>query len=85
MNQNWSRKLHGLALLDAAPDEIGTQIQGVEIKADYGNFMEWLRREAVDEVYIDLPIDSGRSLMPYLKELESMGVTINLALPILER
>lgn len=85
MNQNWSRKLHGLALLDAAPDEIGTQIQGVEIKADYGNFMEWLRREAVDEVYIDLPMDSGRSLMPYLKELESMGVTINLALPILER
>ena len=36
-------------------------------------------------MYIDLPMDSGRSLMPYLKELESMGVTINLALPILER
>ncbi len=85
MDQNWSRKLHGLALLDAAPDEIGTRLEGVEIKATYDNFMEWLRREAVDEVYIDLPFDSGRSLVPYLKELESMGIAINLALPTLGR
>lgn len=83
MDQNWSRKLHGLALLDAAPDEIGQQIEGVQIRATYDNFMEWLRRDAVDEVYIDLPFNSGRSLVPYLKELESMGIAINLALPTL--
>ena len=83
LGRNWSRKLHGLALLDAAPDEIGKSMDGVEIKATYDNFMEWLRREALDEVYIDLPMDTGRSLLPYLKEMESMGITINLALPLL--
>lgn len=82
LDRNWSRKLHGLALLDAESDEIGKTICGVEIKATYGNFMEWLRREAVDEVYIDLPMDTGRSLIPYLQEMESMGIAINLSLPI---
>lgn len=82
LDRNWSRKLHGLALLDAGSDEIGKTICGVEIKATYGNFMEWLRREAVDEVYIDLPMDTGRSLIPYLQEMESMGIAINLSLPI---
>ena len=65
--------------------DIGGSIDGVEIKANYDNFMDWLRQEALDEVYMDIPTESGNTLLPYLKEIESMGLTVHFRLPILDR
>ena len=47
----------------------------MDIKANYDTFMDWLRQAALDEVYVDIPMDSGDSFVPYLKEMESMGLT----------
>ena len=47
--------------------------------------MDWLRRSALDEVFVDIPMDSGESFLPYLEEMESMGLTVHFRLPILDR
>ena len=69
-----------MALLEATGDAIGTKVENIEIKANYDTFMNWLRRAALDEVYIDVPMDSGESFIPYLEEMESMGLTVHFLL-----
>lgn len=66
-------------------DAIGTKVENIEVKANYDTFMNWLRRAALDEVYIDVPMDSGESFIPYLEEMESMGLTVHFRMPLLDR
>lgn len=82
---DWSQHVCGLALIEAGPEQIGTLIEGVRVEANYDNFMDWIRRSALDELYVDIPLDSGDSFMPYLEEMESMGLTVHLRIPMLDR
>lgn len=47
--------------------------------------MAWVRRDALDEIYINLPYDTGDSLVGYLTEMESMGLDIHFNSPLLEK
>ena len=47
--------------------------------------MDWLRQAALDEIYIDIPTESSNTLVPYLEEIESMGLTVHFRLPVLDR
>ena len=85
ISNDWSRRVCGVALLEATGDAIGTKVENVEIKANYDTFMNWLRRAALDEVYINVPMDSGESFIPYLEEMESMGLTVHFRLLLLDR
>lgn len=85
LQSDWSRRIVGLALLEAEETELGREISGIRIEANFDNFMDWLRRSALDEVFIDLPMDSCESFLPYLEEMESMGLTVHFRLPILDR
>ena len=71
--------------MEATPAAISTRVCGVEVKATFDDFMDWIRREALDEVYVDVPMDSGESFIPYLDEMESMGLTVHFRLPLLDR
>ena len=81
---DWSKKVDGLALLDAAEDKLGTRLAGIKIVANDKSFLEWIRRAALDEIYIDIPYDTGASLMDSLEEIESTGVDVHLNLPVLD-
>ena len=83
--KGWSRRVVGVSLLEATPAAISTKVCGVEVKATFDDFMDWIRREALDEVYVDVPMDSGESFIPYLDEMESMGLTVHFRLPLLDR
>lgn len=85
ISNDWSRRVCGVALLEATGDAIGTKVENIEVKANYDTFMNWLRRAALDEVYIDVPMDSGESFIPYLEEMESMGLTVHFRMPLLDR
>ena len=85
LKKDWSKRVTGLAILEAAPEQLHTEIDGVKIEANFDNFMDWLRQAALDEVYVDIPMDSGDSFVPYLKEMESMGLTVHFRLPVLDR
>lgn len=84
LHKDWTKNLHGIALLGGTAGEIGSQIDGVPVRAVFEDFLEWVRRDALDEVYLDVPYDTGDSMLPYLRELESMGLDIHLNIPILE-
>ena len=85
IQKDWSRRVVGVSLLEATPAAISTRVCGVEVKATFDDFMDWIRREALDEVYVDVPMDSGESFIPYLDEMESMGLTVHFRLPLLDR
>ena len=85
LQKDWSKQLTGIAVLEATDAEVTGSIDGVAIKANYNNFMDWLRQAALDEIYIDIPTESGNTLVPYLEEIESMGLTVHFRLPILDR
>ena len=85
IRKDWSRRVVGVSLLEATPAAISTKVCGVEVKATFDDFMDWIRREALDEVYVDVPMDSGESFIPYLDEMESMGLTVHFRLPLLDR
>lgn len=85
ISNDWSHRVCGVALLEATGDAIGTKVENIEVKANYDTFMNWLRRAALDEVYIDVPMDSGESFIPYLEEMESMGLTVHFRMPLLDR
>ena len=50
IQKDWSRRVVGVSLLEATPAAISTKVCGVEVKATFDDFMDWIRREALDEV-----------------------------------
>lgn len=83
--KDWSKRVTGLAILEAAPGQLHTEIDGVKIEANFDNFMDWLRQAALDEVYLDIAQESEENMLPYLEEMESMGLTVHFRLPVLDR
>ena len=82
LKHDWTKKLQGLVLLDAAKP--GAQVDGVPVAAVYEDALEWIRREPLDEVYVNVPYQSGDSLRPLLSEMESMGLCVHLNVTVLE-
>lgn len=73
-------RLAGVAFLDE--DMEGQNVEGIPVVANFGNVLEYIRREWVDEVFVNLP--HGEPLCDELIEkLVEMGVTVHLKLPIL--
>lgn len=85
LKRDWSKNVIGMALVDVEEADIGSYVDGVAIKATFEDFMDWVRRDALDEIYINLPYDTGSSLIGYLTEMESMGLDIHFNNPLLER
>jgi exopolysaccharide biosynthesis polyprenyl glycosylphosphotransferase len=70
-------QISGLVVLDG--HEVGEEIEGIRVVANRYNVLEYVCREWVDEVFIDVQPHS-----PYLnsivRQLSSMGVTIHIKL-----
>lgn len=85
LKKDWTKNFRGVALLDALPSERDAFVCGVPVVAGYEDFMDWMRRDSLDEIYINVPYATGESLLPFVDEMESMGLTIHLNIPVLER
>mgnify|MGYP000506062605 CR=1 FL=1 len=62
LKKDWSKRVTGLAILEAAPEQLHTEIDGVKIEANFDNFMDWLRQAALDEVYLDIAQESEENI-----------------------
>ena len=82
LKHDWAKKLQGVVLLDA--EEPSGSVDGVPVTAAYGGALEWIRHEPLDEVYVNVPYQSGDSLRPLLNEMESMGLCVHLNVTVLE-
>ena len=85
LRDDWSKRVCGVVLLDAPAEQVGQEFEGVPVRANFDNFMDWIRRAALDEIYVDIPMDSGESFIPYLEEMESMDLTVHFRLNMLDR
>ena len=81
-NPDWINRIHAVAIIDA--EAIGTEICGVKVVADAYTMLEYVRKEDIDEVFIDVPYHTGRSTRKYIMEFENMGVMVHLNIDKLE-
>ena len=49
------------------------------------NFMEWIRSAPLDEVFINVNYYDSTQVQPIVEELEDMGITVHLNIPVLEK
>lgn len=79
---DWTRRIEGFIIIDE--DMRGKTVGGVPVLAGEENMMEYIRKEIVDEVYIDIGTTSKKSIKPLVLELEDMGVTVHIKLDIMD-
>lgn len=60
------------------------EIAGVPVVANYDNFLDWVRSESLDEVFVNLPFSCEQKALDFVNELESMGIIVHINLPNLE-
>ena len=64
--------------VDNKPDEIGTELLGVEVYGPIEKICELVKERNIDEVYVALGGDEMQGVYSVLKTLQSAGVTIRI-------
>lgn len=71
---------------ESAPIKTRTdEIYNIPVVANKENLMGWIRTAALDEVYINLPAGNESYIPILIEELEDMGITVHVNIPILEK
>ena len=71
---------------ESAPIKTRTdEIYNIPVVANKENLMGWIRTAALDEVYINLPAVNESYITILIEELEDMGITVHVNIPILEK
>lgn len=73
---DWSYRVVAAAVMDE--DLTGRSVRGIPVVAGRADFMDYVLREAIDEVFIHLPDIKNNDLKHVILELEKMGVVIHL-------
>ncbi len=81
-NIEYCRQIVGIAIID--DHLIGQEIEGVPVVAGFQDMLLFSKKVAIDEVYINVPYDTGNSLKPYILEFEKMGLNVHLNITMLE-
>ena len=82
-DDNWLKYIFGLAIIDE--DMVGQKILDVPVTSDYETMVKYVKDEAIDEVLIDVPYDTGNSLRNLIMEFENMGVVVHLDIEIAQK
>ena len=82
-NSEWVNNITAMAILD--DDLVGQTICNIPVVATYSTMIEFAKREIIDEVFINIPYESGSSLHDILMEFENMGATVHLNIEILNQ
>lgn len=71
---------------ESAPIKTRTdEIYNIPVVANKENLMGWIKTAALDEVYINLPAGNESYITILIEELEDMGITVHVNIPILEK
>ena len=73
---DWGYRVVAAAVTDE--DMTGRSVRNVPVVAGKADFMDYVLREAIDEVFIHLPDIKNNDLKHVILELEKMGVVIHL-------
>ena len=81
VNNSWNIKIGGIVLAD---EQEKKEIAGIPVVCEYSNMMEYIRRNMVDEVFVHLSSQTNLPINKIIKELEVMGVTVDLNINVFE-
>ena len=81
--KNYLNCIHGVAIVDK--DMVGEEVLGVKVSAGYDTMINYVKDEAIDEVFINIPYDTGNSLRDLIMEFENMGIVVHLDIEIVEK
>jgi exopolysaccharide biosynthesis polyprenyl glycosylphosphotransferase len=81
--KEWMKRITGIVLVD--DDKVGEKIDHIPVVTSYHNIIAYATEQIVDEVFIDIPYESGDSLRELILAFENMGVKVQLNLEILKQ
>lgn len=82
-SKDWSHRLASIAIID--DNQVGKWYDGIPVVATYDNMYQYAKEQIVDEVFINVPYDTGESLKTVVDTFENMGATVHVSIEILNR
>ena len=81
-NNSWNMNITGVILVDNSQGL--SEIAGVPVVADYSSMMDYIKKNWVDEVFIHISSQEKLPIKDLIKEMETMGITVNLNINLFE-
>ena len=81
--KDWEHRLTGIAIID--DNQIGTWYEGSPVVATYDTMFQYAKEQIVDEVFLNVPYDTGESLAKVVEAFEDMGATVHITIELLKR
>ena len=81
--KDWEHRLTGIAIID--DNQIGTWYEGIPVVATYDTMFQYAKEQIVDEVFLNVPYDTGESLAKVVEAFEDMGATVHITIELLKR
>lgn len=82
-SKDWAHRLSGIAIID--DNQVGKWYKGIPVVATYSNMYRYAKEQIVDEVFINVPYDTGASLAEVVNTFENMGATVHVSIEILNQ
>ena len=79
-SKDWAHRLTSIAIID--DNQIGKWYEGVPVVATYDNMFQYAKEQIVDEVFINVPYDTGESLAKVVNTFEDMGATVHITIEL---
>ena len=82
-NNSWIGQILGMSVIDENCK--GQVFNKIPVVADVHSMLNYIKNEAVDEVYIDLGVVGNQNIEPLVMKLEDMGITVHIKLDVMEK
>lgn len=82
-SRDWAHRLTSIAIID--DNQVGKWYDGIPVVATYDNMYQYAKEQVVDEVFINVPYDTGNSLAEVVNRFENMGATVHVSIEILNK
>jgi exopolysaccharide biosynthesis polyprenyl glycosylphosphotransferase len=82
-SRDWAHRISSIAVID--DNQVGKWYRGVPVVATFDNMYQYAIEQVVDEVFINVPYDTGESLAKAVNKFEDMGATVHVTIELLNR
>lgn len=82
-SKDWAHRLTSIAIID--DNQVGKWYDGIPVVATYDNMYQYAKEQIVDEVFINVPYDTGESLKKVVDTFENMGAMVHVSIELLNR
>lgn len=85
LKRDWARKLVGICLVDVEDRNLPENICNVPVSSTVSNLIEYVRRNAIDEVFVEVEEAERIQIQDAIKEMICMGIRVHVNVPEISR